>query len=290
MKMEATTRYFLLGTVALGPLLFVNVAAAGYVDYVLGLGPEAYWRLNGNTPGALEDETDNHDASGSSGSITFNQAAQTLAGDAGNTAIRVNNGGTDHVTVPHHADLVIGSGESVSIAAWINPNSLGNHDTILAKGRTSNNNNTANYTLRLSSGQLVFYYRNSANTGWGLYQTNSSVAQIGRWDHVAVVHTFGNGANTELYVNGSEITAAVWAAGTGDEDPYSTSGEQLWIGSNFPGEAWDGLLDEVALFDRRLTGTEVANLADVSIPEPSTLTLAALGLLGLLAWGQRRRG
>ena len=42
------------------------------------------------------------------------------------------------------------------------------------------------------------------------------------------------------------------------------------------------------IYDEALSAGAIAVLAN-PIPEPSTVVLAALGLLGLLAWGRRRR-
>ena len=60
------------------------------------------------------------------------------------------------------------------------------------------------------------------------------------------------------------------------------------IGSRF----YNGALDDVRLYDNELSASEVSALnaaGPLYVPEPSTLGLAALGLLGLVSCGRRRK-
>jgi hypothetical protein len=64
-------------------------------------------------------------------------------------------------------------------------------------------------------------------------------------------------------------------------------GHFLWDGP------YDGLMSDVIFFNRQLTANEVSEAMAMSasgpqIPEPSTLVLAAIGLVSL-AFGTRRR-
>jgi len=74
----------------------------------------------------------------------------------------------------------------------------------------------------------------------------------------------------------------------------------LWVGSNnafipLPLDvigrstfSMDAIVDEIVLYDRALSATEVLDHAIAAgVPEPSAFLLAAIGLLGLLAWRRR---
>lgn len=75
------------------------------------------------------------------------------------------------------------------------------------------------------------------------------------WYHVALVH---DGTSVTLYLNGSSL-----GTNTG-----VTSANQTWIGTNFnigrygagASYYWNGWIDEVSVFNRALTGTEVTNI------------------------------
>ncbi|MES2995325.1 MAG: LamG domain-containing protein [Verrucomicrobiota bacterium] len=124
--------------------------------------------------------------------------------------------------------------------------------------------------------------------------TPDSTLSAGTWHNV--VHVFaGDGTNTTLtvYLDGSEITTA-------SNSVLSTAMD--FTGLNF-GTArdgqfrvFDGMLDEIAVWNRALTANEINNgntgsgadsvyqrgLAGLAVPEPSTALLSALGALALL--------
>jgi hypothetical protein len=108
------------------------------------------------------------------------------------------------------------------------------------------------------------------------------------WAHVVMTNDGSN--NWTFYIDNSEpVLASSNAPDTGDS---------LWLGYNTeqpdnPIWSWDGEIDDVAIYSGELSAGQVAALfqgADpATIPEPSTLLLAGLGLLSLaLALGRRR--
>lgn len=116
------------------------------------------------------------------------------------------------------------------------------------------------------------------------------------WHHV--VATVDDPTSVTIYVDGS-------VAGTRPGDPnIGNVGTNMQIGGNpqAGGRAWDGLIDDVAIWDRALTADEVAAiwnngdgasigslLAPEIIPEPTTLLIWSL-LAGLgIGLGWRRR-
>lgn len=56
-------------------------------------------------------------------------------------------------------------------------------------------------------------------------------------------------------------------------------------------EFFEGQVDEVALYNRALSVSEIEQLAFISepIPEPATIALLGIGLAGMVAYGIRRR-
>ncbi|SHK12782.1 PEP-CTERM protein-sorting domain-containing protein [Rubritalea squalenifaciens DSM 18772] len=113
----------------------------------------------------------------------------------------------------------------------------------------------------------------------------------GEWDHhVLVITESGDDIFGEYYLNGSSqgVTLDTGAAASFD---FST----LHFGDSRSGSGerdWDGMIDEVAIYDRAITSDEVNELYNLgltgqAIPEPSAMALLCLAGLGVMC--QRRR-
>jgi hypothetical protein len=102
------------------------------------------------------------------------------------------------------------------------------------------------------------------------------------WHHVTIRRT---GATFETFIDGVLAGSEVSALPVGDVAHTLRLGEA-------EGFELDGLLDEVAIYDRALTGAEIVQLANDrtgSIAEPGTLALLGVGLIGLGYRARRSR-
>ncbi len=98
------------------------------------------------------------------------------------------------------------------------------------------------------------------------------------WTHLAVIKESGT---SRFYVDGQLQTGTATGAVT-----WTTSAA-LGLRNTTPRNYYTGDLDELRVFTfNPATDDPVAAL---SIPEPSTFALSALGLFGLLGWRRRRR-
>ncbi len=84
---------------------------------------------------------------------------------------------------------------------------------------------------------------------------------LGRWIHVAVVHSFGDGASTKIFLDG-ELRNGRWNVGTGDELPVSGNrpvgiGRQVRDMDSSCGQAIDGNIDEVRIWNIARTQTQI---------------------------------
>ncbi len=93
------------------------------------------------------------------------------------------------------------------------------------------------------------------------------------WIHVAATYD-GDTNNRQIYVDG-DLLATLPAS------PEARFSALLAIGrqGNHSGEYWNGLIDELTLYDRVLAPNEIEFL---STPEPTSLTILAVGALTLL--------
>ena len=120
----------------------------------------------------------------------------------------------------------------------------------------------------------ILNYGWGADYGQGAGGTAPGDIYNGDWNHVAVTY---DGTTKRLYFNGVELGSG------GGPFALNVAAANFRIGSTNGGEFFNGLIDDVRVYDNALTQSEVTAL----VPEPGSLAL--LGLGGLLG-ARRRRG
>jgi len=190
------------------------------------------------------------DASGNNntGLVTGN-AAWTTQGRYG-SALSLD-GVDDLVTIPDAPSLDLTTG--MTLEAWVNPTGLSGWRTVMMK--------------EISAGLAYALYANDnapkpaayvhlANQSQSNGVGGATQLPLNTWSHVAA--TF-DGATVRLFVNGVEVSNAP-ASGS-----LMQSSNSLRIGGNGVwGEYFAGIIDEVRIYDRALTATEIQ--ADMSTP------------------------
>ena len=103
-----------------------------------------------------------------------------------------------------------------------------------------------------------------------------------QWHHIVVVRNGDTSLNGNVYVDGVDVLLADnQADGWGHSDETARIGARH--GTSNPGwGGFEGELDEFVYWDRALSSGEVAGLyAAATVPEPSSVVLAILGLISL---------
>lgn len=200
----------------------------------------------------------------------YEEASGTSATDSslnGNTGTLVNSptrttgqtggaisfdGSNDAVTVPPSASL--NNLSALTISAWMRPNNFGENSF----GRIMQKEN--GFKLYLSSSNQVVFEVPYSTTAVKRQSANN-VVTYGTWTHVVVTWTgSATGSTIHIYLNGSEVTsylATTNGVGTRTDD----SAGDLNIGNNGAQDrTFNGLLDEVSIYNRALTPAEVAAL------------------------------
>jgi len=108
-------------------------------------------------------------------------------------------------------------------------------------------------------------------TGW------ATIYIDGQWD-MAIQRTLADKEIGDR--NNIQAAAAIGIFAKSDYTPWGT-GDSL-------SDSHDGLIDEVAIWDRALTPAQVAYIYNYGVPEPATLALLGLGSLSLLY--RKRKG
>jgi len=158
-------------------------------------------------------------------------------------------GSNDYVAVPHQDDLSL-TGQMTFIAWANNANTSGGYQVIVAKDDPGNG--ASNYWFGMWNDELVFGFW--ADGSFREARTSGVDMPEGSWNHLAA--SFDNTTDdVRLYVNGTEVLAGslTWEPTTETAD--------LWIGQSVDGENWDGMLDDVRIYDTVLGAADIADLA-----------------------------
>ncbi|PCH89144.1 MAG: hypothetical protein COB88_02075 [Flavobacteriales bacterium] len=148
-----------------------------------------------------------------------------------------------------------------TVDAWVNPTSIGSSSQyILANGGETTGG--IGFALLIENGQWRFYIKDISGVGSYSFEPGSFAGAnitstgwtflAGSWDGTT------NPGSLKLYVDGV-------LAGTGTPISGATGNPQnLFIGSstNTSAYLWDGLIDEVEVFDRELSQAEIQSIFD----------------------------
>ncbi len=164
--------------------------------------------------------------------------------------------------------------QKFSFASWINVESTSG----LAEAIVSKSSSSTSYAwgVRTSGGNRIFVFLDSDGTYDGDEVDVESAAGIfstGTWAHFAVTY---DGSTVRLYKNGTEQTSG--------EFPYSVSttinnsSAAFRLGQmELAAQYYDGILDEVRIYNEPLSSTQITNLYNYAPITPDTIDTLSSG-------------
>ncbi len=177
------------------------------------------------------------------------------------------NGTNAMVSVPDSATLDLTTG--MTLEAWVNPTQLGGTwRTVLMKETTNN----VVYDLYGHGGSGTKTPMAESSVGGAVREARApSALALNTWTHLASTY---DGTTLRLYVNGTQV-ATLAIAGS-----IAVSTGQLRIGGNSIWNEWfEGMIDEVRVYNRALTAAEIqADLATSVGNQDSTPPTTPTGL------------
>ncbi len=227
-----------------------GAVATATANYILSSpsGLAGYWKFDEGSG------TTTADSSGLGNNGTLNGA--TWVSGVSGYAVSFDGTGT-YVEVPGTSALKPAS--TVSVTAWIKTTtapSLGGE--VVSMGD--------NYALRvLSDGNVLFFFYNG--TTWITVQTTGVNVLDGRWHNIAGVKS---ASQIQIFVDG--VSKAAYS--TSDTIPY-TLGTNLYFGKHGNGSAsynFNGVIDEVRIYNIALSATDVQNIYAAITPPATPLS------------------
>lgn len=160
------------------------------------------------------------------------------------------NGSSEYMFAFDGTDLSITS--SLTMSAWINPDTVTGSQTIAGKWDGSNES----YLLSLNGSAVRFSVDSASNYA----ETASSVVTTGSYQHIVAVYNSSN-QTVKIYVNGNEqsvtVTGTIPSSIADDAGKFSAGAEDS---SGTPANYYNGKLDDLRLYSRALSLNEVKDL------------------------------
>lgn len=237
----------------------------------------AHWTFDNEAGGTVPDVTGN----GLDGTLINGASLIPDSPFGGGQSLATGNGGgteNQAVDIPGSASL---GANPFTLAYWIKPTtdqaSIAGLERITSRAgdafETAIGDASAVGGTTSPTGLTLSYYQ-------GVWHVTNVPITVDEWTHVAWVNT---AANMELFVNGASAFTGPTVAGTRPGTGFMRIGTRH---NNV--EGFEGYVDDLRLYDQALSAPEVAQLAEV-IPEPSSIVLSVIGLLGCAALRRRRR-
>lgn len=256
--------------ILIGIVPAVVAGAQTFDQATIASNPVAYWRF--------EAPNDNDLINGYSSTMVGNAAitgaggGAPLAGLPSNHALDLTQGG--YVTTGLSSQQTLSNGGTM--AAWVNlaalSSTLGRIEYVCGKSQYGND-----WDMQIQQDDKAYFYVNG-----GSHVTTTQTLGTNQWVWLTASLDESTGIS-KIYVNGV-------LDGTANTGGHAPGGNQFTIGESlvFSGRQFDGLIDEVTLWDHPLTDSQIANLyaSAQAAPEPF---MAVVPILGVLLFGLKRR-
>ncbi|MDI6451667.1 LamG-like jellyroll fold domain-containing protein, partial [Anaerobaca lacustris] len=203
----------------------------------------------------FEDARNPVDASADPTSVVVHGALTSAEGQLGTRGLEFDGNPANRIEVLHAPKLEGMS--TLSIEAWAFPRNIASHEGMSIVSKRIANQNADAYNLFIWTGQIV-----EARVNAGGAVRSTTALQDNNWYHIAYVFDAqaGAGQKTKLYINGvlentGDHTASAALGSNG-------GGAPIWVGEldaarGFP---WDGVLDEIGIWNIALTEADVKQL------------------------------
>lgn len=231
------------------------------IPNVTGAGPSA--TIIGATPSSGFAGDAAWNSIGATGTGNTSDRSDLLVGKSANLS-RATAGSTDRIDIPLSRTTLIGAtpvaGAGFTISAWyyaaIDPNQAGSQRYFVFEDGTNSSQFDLSFgsqSAAATATQLNMYSYNNGSTGASV-QGNVSV---NTWHHVVQVFSY-DGTNTVMSVYRDGVLQ--------NSTPFSFAGYPDFTAINLgnardsTGRAWDGMIDEVAVWSRSLSAADALEL------------------------------
>lgn len=213
----------------------------------------SYWRMEGNSNDAKDSNN------GTDTSITYSLANGKFGQGAGF------DGSSSLISLAS----CISGGTARTFNCWIKPTSVSGIDTIYFSGQNINNQSFGIYENVGSTNDIYISF-----SGQDYFTpTNAFTADI--WQMLSVVYDGGDLSTSTVHVYINAVSKSLTETGVAT-GAANTTNSNVRLGTDpiNSGRNYSGSLDDVAIFSRALTATEISNLYNGTWPSGAWFAFA----------------
>jgi len=234
-------------------------------DLVVSYGPRCYWRLGESSPPFAYDQMNRVHGVYYNGTSLGHKGA--LIGVADTSA---QFDGVDEYVDLGGMDV---SGDELTLIAWVRRSTsyAGDKDARIISKADGQGAKDQYWTLGTyeNSGKRYLHFRLTITNHPKELKADKDLAPLepGRWHFCAAVY---NGSSMKLYLDGKEVGIKTNVTGWISTDSHISA----WIGGNPPkddSQPWSGNIDEVAVFQKALSQSQLQALYQAKYPEIKVL-------------------
>ncbi|MEX2188922.1 MAG: LamG-like jellyroll fold domain-containing protein [Pirellulales bacterium] len=250
----------------------------------------SYWTFDGTANDVAQNYTANVGVTNDN--LTARDGTANYEAGRVGQALRVgvNAGDTTDLAAPLSADVQLPA--TYTIEAWVKPSELSDAwQRLVLNWGPVGAEHAYHFAIRNNSGFINGVSLFHAQANLAEPNANGGTVVVNEWQHIAGV---ADGSFLRVYLNGEEVAAAAY-----DGTINTTPTEGLGIGDSNTALStikYNGLLDDVAIWSVPLTPEQIRyqyqhglNGFGAPVPEPSTMVLLAVGLIGCAAMRARRQ-
>lgn len=242
----------------------VYFGTAMYIDDVLidtngtaPTGPIAHWRLDDGTGSIAVDSIGGHDG-------TLGNGSYWVAGHLGDALAF--DGDDDYVNLTSDTELDDVFDGGATVMAWIYPTSWGENGYGRILDKSSSASSTGDgWVVRMNkdnSGIINFGHGFTGGRGW--WKIPNGSISLNTWQHISVAYDAGDTANDPtIYLDGAPVSVTRVDSPSGDPRSDASIGLRLGNYAGGTSHTFDGMIDDVRIYDEILGQSEIAVIAGI---------------------------
>ncbi|MDB6035005.1 MAG: hypothetical protein JWM16_5343, partial [Verrucomicrobiales bacterium] len=162
-------------------------------------------------------------------------------------------GTANYVRVPASSNLNVGLGGGFTLEGWINPSSAPSQMPIFEWGTVNGNVGLQFWTSSYGTANLFANLVDAQGADHLFYSANNVLVSQ-QFQHVALTYDKASGL-AAIYRNGVKVAETNFGSGL-----VARTTSDLYLGKRLGGQSFNGLLDELSVYRRSLTATEIAGI------------------------------